>query len=263
MHFPCNVFFINPFRHWLYSLSCGFMGFIDATESGLCFKCLGLFLFLKQRFPVCMLLRKRSFTGHYSCLWCLQLSPCILNDVFVFFVARINRINPLKSLACSSFGFSSAHSCFSLLWVAFPILVQASGHMWSGRDVVLDFCQSLTGPHTSFWRSFVQQCESRETSPRIRQISVSFDIPMVINSFFLCYIQIGVSWPDDINVFQWNKEWFFLRHVQLNSRFNMMTINEISLNRPKVFSSLSPWDSPLRFSLLTVNSRLRVVSWNS
>ena len=28
-------------------------------------------------------------------------------------------------------------------------------------------------------------------------------------------------------------------------------------------SSLSPWDSPLRFSLLTVGSRLRVGSWNS
>ena len=53
---------------------------------------------------------------------------------------------PLKSLACSSFGFSITHSCFSLLWAAFPILVQASGHMWSGRDVVWIFV-SLTPDH--------------------------------------------------------------------------------------------------------------------
>ena len=40
------------------------------------------------------ILRKRSFTWHCSFLWCLQLSPCILDDVFVlFFVTRNIRIN--------------------------------------------------------------------------------------------------------------------------------------------------------------------------
>ena len=33
---------------------------------------------------------------------------------------------------------------------------------------------------------------------------------------------------------QWNREWFFFRHMLLNSRFNMVTINEITLNGQKV-----------------------------
>ena len=55
-------------------------------------RCLGFFCFWYNGFPYACL-KKRSFTWHCSCLWCLQLSPCILNDVFVFLVIRINRIN--------------------------------------------------------------------------------------------------------------------------------------------------------------------------
>ena len=46
---------------------------------------------------------------------------------------------PLRFLALSSFGFSIALSCFSFFWAAFPILVQASGQIWSGRVVVWIF----------------------------------------------------------------------------------------------------------------------------
>ena len=77
-----------------------------------------------------------------------------------------------------------------------------------------------------------------------------------------------------------NKEWFFSRHVSWTSLFNMMTINEIisellrELKNPCWFLRhplflqvetlrLSPWDSPLRFSPFTADSRLRVGSWNS
>ena len=80
-----------------------------------------------------------------------------------------------------------------------------------------------------------------------------------------------MSGPGHLNVFQWKWECFFLRHIELYSWFKKMTINGISLNRPEVFSSfrvifcffrlklfLWPWDSPLRFCLLTVCSRLRV-----
>ena len=38
----------------------------------------------------------------------------------------------------------------------------------------------------SFWRCLFQWSKFRETCPRIRQISVSIDVPIIINSFFSC-----------------------------------------------------------------------------
>ena len=119
-------------------LSHGFKCFSNTTGSCFCFRCFGVFFFLYNGFPDAAL-GERSFAWHRSCHCSLQLSPCIFNDVFVLFITRINRINSLKFLAYSSFGFSIAHSCLSLLWAAFPNLVQASGHKWSGRDVVWIF----------------------------------------------------------------------------------------------------------------------------
>ena len=45
--------------------------------------------------------------------------------------------------------------------------------------------------------------------------------------------------------------------------WKMMTISASSSDSSGWNSSLSPWDSPLRFSLFTVDSLLRVGSWNS
>ena len=62
-----------------------------------------------------------------------------------------------------------------------------------------------------------------ETFPRIWQASVRIDIPIIINAIFLHFVQISVSRPCYIHVFQWNRERFFFRHTQLNSRFIVMT----------------------------------------
>ena len=51
---------------------------------------------------------------------------------------------------------------------------------------------------------------------------------------FLHDVQISMSRPYNINVFQWNKECFFLRHEELNSTFTVMTIDEITLDRPQI-----------------------------
>ena len=39
----------------------------------------------------------------------------------------------------------------------------------------------------------------------------------------------------NVDVFQWNWEWFWSRHVQFDSGFHMMAINEISWDRPNHF----------------------------
>ena len=146
LYFPCNVLFMNPFRDWLYSLSCGCMCFSNTIESCLCFRCSGFSCFWNTGFPNASL-GERSFAWHCSCHWCLQLSPCIFNGVFVLFITWINRINSSQFSGIFEFGFSIAYSCFSLLCAASPILTQASGHMWSGRDVVWIFV-SLLPEHT-------------------------------------------------------------------------------------------------------------------
>ena len=64
---------------------------------------------------------------------------------------------PLKSLACSRFGFSIAHSCFSSFF-------ERLSQFLSKRQAICDldvmsfwiFVSLSPGPHISFWRSFVQ-----------------------------------------------------------------------------------------------------------
>ena len=189
--FSRDVFFMNPpFRYWLYSLSCGFMCFSNTTESGLCFRCLGIFCFRNNGYPQACL-GERSFAWHCSFLWCLQLSPCILNDVLVPFITLINRINfsqfsgafEFRFLDCPFFFFEDntlkVGQCkvtmsFSRSWTSkhaswdcpFLFLPYFSGFSNScpGRQAIcnLDVMSfgclsvSLPGPPKSFWRSFVQ-----------------------------------------------------------------------------------------------------------
>ena len=51
----------------------------------------------------------------------------------------------LNLRALSSFGFSIVHSCFSLFWAVFPILVHTSGHKFSGLVVAWFFVSLSSG----------------------------------------------------------------------------------------------------------------------
>ena len=62
------------------------------------------------------------------------------------------------------------------------------------------------------------------------------DCAVIVNAFFLHDVQIGVSGSGYVNIPKWNRQGFFLRHKELNSRFIVMTINEVTLNRPEVSS---------------------------
>ena len=129
-----------------------------------------------------------------------------------------------------------------------------SNMIWSWRR--LNFCQSLPGPQKNFWRCLFQWSEFRVTCPRIWQTSVFIDVPIIINSFFLCNVQICMSWPCDINIFQWNGECFFFRQIELKSRFVVMMADEITLSRPEagtgfsVISCLPVETLPIRLEIL-------------
>ena len=72
-----------------------------------------------------------------------------------------------------------------------------------------------------------------------------------------------MSRPSNINVFQWNKECFFLRNVELNFRFIVMTIDEVTLSRhglQRHLWILSVETLPIHHELLCWNLRsLRLV----
>ena len=48
--------------------------------------------------------------------------------------------------------------------------------------------------------------ESRQTCPRIRQLSFSINIPVIVNMFFRHHIKRRVGSSSNVNVFQWNRE---------------------------------------------------------
>ena len=151
--------------------------------------------------------------GIAAAFWCLQLSPCIVNDAFVLFITRINRLNFSQFSGVFEFRFSIAHSCFSLFWAAFPILVQASGHLWSGRDVVWIFV-SLRPDHKnpSGGVSFNKVNLVKPVHESDRFLSPStFQLSSI--RFLVLHPKSVWVWPDDINVFQWNREWLFFWHV--------------------------------------------------
>ena len=126
LSFPCNVVFMTSLRDLFNSWSCRFMRFGNFSESCLCFRCFGFSTFYCNGFPIAGL-GNRSFSWRCSCHRCFQLPSCILDDVFVLFITRKNKF--LSNFWHSLVSFSSAHSCFSFLLAAFPILVQASSHI--------------------------------------------------------------------------------------------------------------------------------------
>ena len=108
----------------------------------------------------------------------------------------------------------------------------------------LPFCQSLPGPKISVWRFLIWQSELGETCPRIRLISWSIDIPVIVDALLLLDIQIRMSSSGYVNVLQWNREWFLSRRVKFDSWFNVMAVYEVSWHGPKIiycFIGIRKW----------------------
>ena len=63
--------------------------------------------------------------------------------------------------------------------------------------------------------------------------SLRINVPTVIDTFLLQHVQ-GRLCPGHVNIPQWDWERFSPRHIKLNSRFHVMTINVIPFDRPKI-----------------------------
>ena len=103
-------------------------------------------------------------------------------------------------------------------------------------------CLSTDGQVWQLLERFVSRLPDHKNPSGGFSTNVTFvnpDIPIIVNTAFLQHIQIYVRSPGHVNIFQWDLECFFFRHVELNSRFDVMTINEIPFDRPKILTAFS------------------------
>ena len=167
----------------------------------------------------------------------------------VILVIRNHKVNFSQSssivefwLLVFPFLFFSTLSGFSNLGPYFwPYMI------WSGSR--LNFCQSPS-------RYIPWEVSLSLPFSRIWQASVRIDIPIVIDKFLLHDVQISVSRFCDINVFQWNRECFFFRHMELNSKFHCDDDRTSHLESTRSRRHL------LILSVETLPVHLEVLNWN-
>ena len=178
----------------------------------------------------------------------------MFESFFVILVIRINDVNSCQPWSIVEFSLLVFPFLFSRFWAALQISVHTSGHTWSGLVVVWTLGSVLPAHIYPLGGFSFNRVKLLETCPRIWQASVRIDVPTVIRTFLLHDVQISVSRPCYINVFQWKRECFFLRHIELNSKFMVMTTDEVTLNRPEVRLgfSLICWFCRLTLSSFTL-----------
>ena len=155
--------------------------------------------------------------------------------------------------ASSIFGFSVIHACFLLFLCCFRLvkLHLRSQKIRSGS--CLNLCKPLPRPQISFGR-FVR---SRIWTLRILSMNLTNFDPHRQSSSRQRSVQICARSPGHVNVFQWNWECFFFLHVELNSKFDVMTMNEVSFKVIADFSVIFCF-----LSAETCPSFLEVLLWD-
>ena len=125
----------------------------------------------------------------------------------------------------------SALTCFCHSW---PIFCQE----WSSFHVdwiVVNRSPDHVYPSGCFSFTIVS---CMKTKSKFRSILVNIDVPIISCTAFQQYIQSGICSLDHVNLSQWNWEWFFFEHTELNSWFNVVTINVILCDRQNSFRAL-------------------------
>ena len=168
-----------------------------------------------------------------------QLSTHIFHDILEFHIRWINEVNTTQSSGIVKLRFLD-----SLLLLLFAF--RCIGHIfpnfwpqsvWPGR--CLFSCQSPPRPCIHIrWFSFnivnlVKPVHIYDTFLN------SINVPIVIDVLLQHYIQGCICSPGNIDKFQWNREWFFSRHVQFDSGFQVMTVNKVSWNGPEIIPTIT------------------------
>ena len=152
-------------------------------------------------------------------------SPTFLAFVNGFLVPSIFRKDVLYASQLSSV------IEFVLLDCPFSLFFLLSGD--------LKFCQSSPDHMCPFGDFSLSELKLRESCPWVWQVSIHIDIPETVSTAFFQDVQICVRNPGHVNAFQWDWECFFFRHVKLKSKFDVMAINEVTLQWPEVIVDFS------------------------
>ena len=184
----------------------------------------------------------------------LRVVPCLLSVLLqgtagtggtsnFFTVFLMNSVNSVSQdqwsnffsvfFALSSFVFSLTQFCFSLVCEFFDILLQISDNKWSDLDVACRFVSRP--PHQMYlsggfsfnkvnWVKFVQE---NQTNLLIHRCS----------SYHRCnFPAFCMSIPGDVNIFQWNRKWFYSRRAEFDSWINVRFAYEVSRSKLEIIS---------------------------
>ena len=164
-----------------------------------------------------------------------------LKSFFEILVIRIDNVNSSQSPEHCRASVSLLPMPFcSRFWTASPILVRTSGHTWSGLVVVWIFVSPTPDHMYPFGgfsvnrvnfvkllqRTLTKCCSNRHSSDRQ---SVS-----LVTHPDLIWVDLVASM-----YFSGIRNVFFLHDMELNSRFTVMKIDEVTLDRPEVDTGFS------------------------
>ena len=188
--------------------------------------------------------QRRSLQGIAAGIGSSNVLRAFLHDILEFLTIRINYVNTTQSPGIAVLWFLDCplllRFAFRRIGHIFPNLWPQS--VWSGGR--LFSCQFPPGPCMSIRWFFIQYSESYETCPCIWQFSISINVPIVIDVLLQHYIQGCICSPGHVDTVQWNGKWFFSWHVQIDTGFHVMTVNEIAWHGPEIipgFTIMPRW----------------------
>ena len=140
---------------------------------------------------------------------------------------------PINCLAFSSFGFSIAHLCFAFFFAASDINFHISGYTSSRREVVC-FLESLLPDHVHP-SGGLPFSRTNHVNPVHASNNSLFPSTFQWSSIFVSTknVQWCTCCSGNVDVPHWNRKCFFFRHVQFDSWFNVVTINQFSCYSPE------------------------------
>ena len=174
------------------------------------------------------------FTRH--CCWHrnFQLSACVFHGVFKFINIWFNE-EDTPAIVGHYRDFVSRWSTFASLFVLMHRTYPATKCLaWRS------FAFSLVSSRTMY----ILQVAFRSIKKILWNLSMHLIIiflhPRSSNhQFFLQqYIQWRMCSSGNVDVLQRNRKWFYSRHVQFDTGFHVMALNEISCNGPEIIFSL-------------------------
>ena len=161
---------------------------------------------------------------------------------------------PLNLRALSSFGFSFAHSSFSFFWAD-----QTSSHKLLCLVIAWIFVRPPSRTTCILLEVFLSL---KWASWFLSKNLINFDSRLHGNG----HHQVCLATRPDLNKWLWSRQCFFsgigmfLLALELTSRFNMTTINEVILDWPEVIAGFS-----VTFLFLAVEAlpvRLEALLWD-